>query len=57
MDRRIVHERWGSISNPSLDDHLHYPDDMRTEESVRTPDETVQDHRETDHSLATSGVH
>ena len=25
MDLRIVHERWGSSSNPSLNGQLHYP--------------------------------
>ena len=28
LDLRIVHERWGSSSNPSLDGHLHYPSDI-----------------------------
>ena len=28
MDLRIAHERWGSSSNPSFDDHLHYPADI-----------------------------
>ena len=28
MDLRIVHERWGSTSNPSLNGHLHYPTDI-----------------------------
>ena len=25
---RIAHHRWGSNSNPSINGHLHYPDDM-----------------------------
>ena len=28
MDLRIEHEVWGSTSNPSLHDHLHYPTDI-----------------------------
>ncbi len=24
----MTHDRWGSISNPSLNDHLHYPTDI-----------------------------
>ena len=95
MDLRIAHERWGSSSDPSLNDHLHYPDDMdRTlieadveknlqyradynhrpshtisfipafastsgrlhNEFVRLLFRGLQDHRETDRSLASSGV-
>jgi hypothetical protein len=28
LDLRIVHERWGSSSNPSLNGQLHYPTDL-----------------------------
>ena len=28
LDLRITHERWGSISDPSINDHLHYPNDI-----------------------------
>ncbi len=28
LDLRIVHDRWGSSSNPSLNGHLHYPVDI-----------------------------
>ena len=38
MDLRIVHERWGSSSNPSLNGHLHYPADID-----RTLNETAAD--------------
>jgi hypothetical protein len=27
LDLRIAHERWGSISDPSLNGHLHYPNE------------------------------
>ncbi len=27
LDLRIAHDRFGSTSDPSLNDHLHYPDD------------------------------
>ena len=27
LDLRIAHERWGSSSDPSLNGHLHYPQD------------------------------
>ncbi len=38
MDLRIVHDRWGSISDPSINGHLHYPNDMD-----RSLDETTTD--------------
>ena len=38
LDLRIVHDRWGSRSNPSLDGHLHYPAYID-----RTPNESVAD--------------
>jgi hypothetical protein len=28
LDLRITHERWGSSSDPSLNGHLHYPEDV-----------------------------
>ena len=28
LDLRITHERWGSISDPSLNGHLHYPNNL-----------------------------
>jgi hypothetical protein len=28
LDLRIAHDRWGSISDPSINGHLHYPNDM-----------------------------
>jgi hypothetical protein len=28
LDLRITHDRFGSSSDPSLDDHLHYPNDI-----------------------------
>ena len=28
LDLRIAHERWGSSSDPSLNGHLHYPNDL-----------------------------
>ena len=28
LDLRIVHERWGSSSDPNLNGHLHYPNDI-----------------------------
>jgi hypothetical protein len=28
MDLSIEHERWGSSSDPTLDGHLHYPNDV-----------------------------
>ena len=27
LDLRIAHERWASSSDPSINGHLHYPDD------------------------------
>jgi hypothetical protein len=28
MDLRIAHERWGSSSDPSINRHLRYPNDI-----------------------------
>ncbi len=28
LDLRITHERWESSSDPSINDHFHYPNDM-----------------------------
>jgi hypothetical protein len=28
LDLRIAHDRWGSSSDPSINGHLHYPNDM-----------------------------
>jgi hypothetical protein len=28
LDLRIAHDRWGSISDPSINGHLHYPNDI-----------------------------
>jgi hypothetical protein len=28
LELRIAHERWGSSSDPSLNGHLHYPNDL-----------------------------
>jgi hypothetical protein len=28
LDLRIVHERWGSSTDPTLNGHLHYPNDL-----------------------------
>ena len=43
MDLRIVHERWGSRSNPSINGQFHYPVDID-----RSLNETVS---ETDKDL------
>ena len=28
MDLHIVHDRWGSSSDPSMNGHIHYPNDI-----------------------------
>ena len=28
LDLRIAHDRWGSTSDPSINGHLHYPNDI-----------------------------
>ena len=28
LDLRIAHDRWGNSSDPSINGHLHYPNDM-----------------------------
>ena len=30
LDLRIVHERWGSTSDPTLNGNLHYPNDIES---------------------------
>ena len=40
LDLCIDHERWGSSSNPSLNDRLQYPTDIIVD---RTLNETVSD--------------
>jgi hypothetical protein len=36
MDLHVVHERWGRSSDPSLNGHLHYPNDIDRSFSSRT---------------------
>ena len=38
LDLRITHDRFGSTSDPSINGHLHYPDDIN-----RSLNETVTD--------------
>ena len=38
LDLRIAHDRWGSSSDPSINGHLHYPNDID-----RSLNETVTD--------------
>ena len=38
LDLRITHDRWGSRSDPSINGHLHYPNDID-----RSLNETVTD--------------
>ena len=38
MDLHIDHDRWGSTSDPSINEHLHYPNDID-----RSLNETVTD--------------
>ena len=28
LDLRVAHDRWGSSSDPSINGHLHYPNDI-----------------------------
>ena len=38
----IVHDRWGSRSNPSINGHLHYPTDMDRTLNETTTDKILQ---------------
>ena len=42
MDLRIVHDRRGSSSNPSINGYLHYPDDMDRTLNETVPDKILQ---------------
>ena len=42
MDLRITHERFGSISDASINGHLHYPHDLDGSLSEDTPDKIGQ---------------
>ncbi len=35
LDLRIAHDRWGSSSDPGINGHLHYPNDI--DRSLRLP--------------------
>jgi hypothetical protein len=42
LDLRIAHKRWCSSSNPSLNGHLHYPDDIDRTLNETAPDKVLQ---------------
>ena len=42
MDLCITHERWGSRSDPSLNDNLHYPSDIDRTLNETTDDKVLQ---------------
>ena len=56
MDLCITHERWGSSSNPSLNDHLHYPVDINRTLNEDAPDKILQycvdDNNSPSHSIS-----
>ncbi len=65
LDLHITHDRFGSSSDPSLNDHLHYPNDIDKSLNEASTDKirkyradynNLQDHRETDRFFASSGV-
>jgi hypothetical protein len=43
LDLRIANERWGSSSDPSLNGHLHYPNDM--DRSLNESDDKIRKYR------------
>jgi hypothetical protein len=59
---RIDHERFGSRSDPTLNEHLHYPDidrslnETTTDKMRKYRDDFLQTHRKTDRCFAVSGV-
>ncbi len=44
LDLWFPHERWGSSSNPSLNDHLHYPTDVDRTLNEAATDKILQYH-------------
>ena len=42
LDLRIVHHRWATISNPSINGHLHYPVDIDRTLNETTTDKILQ---------------
>ena len=63
LDLLIAHDRFGSSSDPSINGHLHYPNDLDRSLNEVTTDKIpqylllfLQTHRETDRFFATSGV-
>jgi hypothetical protein len=44
LDLRIEHHRWGSISNPSLNGNLHYPNDIDRKLKKDATDKILQYH-------------
>ncbi len=65
LDLHIVHDRFGSSSDPNLNGHLHYPHDVDMSVIPSTSDRIhsefirllfLQTHRETDRFVVSSGV-
>ena len=48
LDLHIVHERFGSISNPSINGHLQYPNDVDRSQNEVTDDKIRKDRVESD---------
>ena len=44
LDLRIAHERWGSSSDPSINGHLHYPNDIDRSLNEATDDKIRKYH-------------
>ncbi len=66
LDLYITHDRFGSTSDPSINGHLHYPNDVDRSLNESVTDKLrhsefaclvfLQTHRETDRFFETSGV-
>ncbi len=56
LDLRITHDRFGSTSDPSLNDHLHYPHDIDKSLSETVVDKIRKYHTVYNNNFAVSGV-
>jgi hypothetical protein len=54
MDLHIIHDRFGSTSDPSLNGHLHYPNDLDKTLNVTVTDKIRKDRSDYNNNPPTS---
>jgi hypothetical protein len=54
LDLRIVHERWGSTSDPTLNGNLHYPNDIERSLNESDDDKIRKCHTDYNNNLPNS---